>query len=107
MTEQVFISGLPVSATNETDEQGVSCIKMPTSEVDVRLWARVCRSLGFKVDVRLWSRVARSAGFRVIYQYVSGRYRLDCICVDLDGNYRGIYSKDFCTVWLGSGELFE
>ena len=89
--EQVFISGLPVIATIETDEQGVSCIKMPTSEVDVRLWARV----------------ARSAGFRVVYQYVSGRYRLDCICVDTASNYRGIYSKDFCTVWLGRGELFE
>lgn len=91
MTEQVFISGLPISATTETDEQGATCIKMPTSDVDVRLWARA----------------ARSAGFRVIYQYVSGRYRLDCICVDLGGNYRGIYSKDFCTVWLGRGELFE
>ena len=91
MTEQVFISGLPVSATIETDEQGATCIKMPTSEVDVRLWARV----------------ARSTGFRVIYQYMSGRATLDCICVDLDGNYRGIYSLDFCTVWLGRGELFE
>lgn len=89
--EQVFISGLPVSATIETDCQGATCIRMPTSEVDVRLWARVCAS----------------AGFRVIYQYVSGRATLDCICVDLDGNYRGIYSKDFCTVWLGRGELFE
>ena len=91
MTEPVFISGLPVSATIETDEQGATCIKMPTSEVGVRMWARV----------------ARSAGFRVIYQYVSGRYRLDCICVDLGGFYRGVYSKDFCTVWLGRGELFE
>ena len=91
MTEQVFISCLPVSATIETDEQGATCIKMPTSEVDVRSWARV----------------ARSAGFRVAYQYVSGRYRLDCICVDTASNYRGIYSKDFCTVWLGRGELFE
>ena len=91
MTERVLITGLPVSATIETDEQGATCIKMPTSEVDVRLWARV----------------SRSAGFRVIYQYMSGRYRLDCICVDLDGFYRGIYSRDFCTVWLGSGELFE
>ena len=91
MTENVFIRGLQVSATIETDEQGATCIKIPTSEVDVRLWARV----------------ARSAGFRVIYQYTSGRYRLDCICVDSAGNYRGIYSKDFCTVWLGRGELFE
>ena len=91
MTEQVFISGLPVSATIETDEQGATCIKMPTSEVDVRLWERVCAS----------------AGFRVVYQYTSGRHRLDCICVDLDGFYRGIYSRDFCTVWLGRGELFE
>ena len=91
MTEQVFISGLPVSATIETDEQGATCIKMPTSEVDVSLWARV----------------ARSAGFRVIYQYVSGRYRLDCICVDTSSNYRGIYSNDFCTVWLGCVDLFE
>ena len=90
MTERVFISGMPVSATIETDEQGATCIRMHTSEVDVRLWARV----------------ARSAGFRVIYQYMSGRYRLDCICVDLDGNYRGIYSKSFCTVWLGKSELF-
>jgi len=91
MTEQFFISGLPVSATIETDEQGATCIRMPTSGVDVRLWARVCAS----------------AGFRVVYQYVSGRYRLDCICVDLDGLYRGIYSRDFCTVWLGRAELFE
>ena len=91
MTERVLITGLPVSATIETDEQGATCIKMPTSEVDLSLWARV----------------ARSAGFRVVCQYVSGRHRLDCICVDLDGNYRGIYSKDFCTVWLGRGELFE
>lgn len=91
MTEQAFISDLPVSSTIETDEQGATCIKMPTSEVDVRLWARV----------------ARSAGFRVIYQYVSGRVTLDCICVDFGGNYRGIYSKDFCTVWLGKSELFE
>ena len=91
MTEHVFINSLPVSATIETDEQGATCIKMPTKDVDVRSWARV----------------ARSAGFRVIYQYVSGRYRLDCICVDLGGFYRGIYSKDFCTVWLGRSELFE
>ena len=91
MTEQLFISGLPVNASVITDEQGATCIRMPTSEVDVRLWARVCDS----------------AGFRVVYQYLSGRYRLDCVCVDLDGNYRGIYSKDFCTVWLGRGELFE
>ena len=91
MTERVFISGLPVNASVITDEQGATCIRMPTSEVDVRLWARVCTS----------------AGFRVVYQYVSGRYRLDCICVDLDGFYRGIYSKDFCTVWLGKAELFE
>lgn len=89
--EQVIISGLPVSATIETDEQGATCIKMPTSDVDVRLWARV----------------ARYAGFRVVYQYMSGRETLDCICVDLDGFYRGIYSKDFCTVWLGKSELFE
>ena len=89
--EQVFISGLPVSATIETDEQGATCIKMPTSDVDVRLWARVCAS----------------AGFLVIHQYMSGRATLDCICVDLDGNYRGIYSKDFCTVWMGKSELFE
>ena len=89
--EPVFISDLPVSATIETDEQGATCIKMPTSEVDVRAWARV----------------ARSAGFRVIYQYASGRYRLDCICVDTSSNYRGIYSKDFCTVWLGNSSLFE
>ena len=88
--EKVFISGLPVSAAIETDEQGATCIKMPTKDVDLRLWARV----------------ARSAGFRVIYQYVSGRYRLDCICVDLDGNYRGIYGRDFCTVWLGKSDLF-
>lgn len=91
MTEQVFISGLPVSATIKTDEQGATCIRMPTIDVDVRLWARV----------------ARSAGFRVVYQYMSGRATLDCICVDTDGNYRGIYSRDFCTVWLGRGELFE
>ena len=91
MTERVFITGLPVSATIETDEQGATCIRMPTSEVDVRLWARV----------------ARSNGLLVVYQYVSGRYRLDCICVDLDGLYRGIYSKDFCTVWLGKSDLFE
>ena len=89
--EQVFIGGLPVSATIGTDEQGATCIRMPTSEVDVRLWARV----------------ARSAGFLVIHQHVSGRCRLDCICVDLDGNYRGIYSKSFCTVWLGNSSLFE
>lgn len=91
MTERVFISGLPVSATIETDEQGATCIKIPTSEVDVRLWARVCAS----------------AGFRVVYQYMSGRATLDCICVDLGGNYRGIYSKDFCTVWIGRDELFS
>ena len=91
MTEQVLISGLPVSATIETDEQGATCIKMPTSEVDVHLWARVCRSLGFNV----------------VYQYMEGRCRIDCICVDSSGNYRGIYSRDFCTVWLGRGELFE
>ena len=90
MTEQVFISGLPINASVITDEQGATCIRMPTSEVDVRLWARV----------------ARSAGFRVVYQYTSGRYRLDCICVDLDGNYRGVFSRDFCTVWLGKAELF-
>ena len=91
MTERVLITGLPVSATIETDEQGATCIKMPTSEVDVRLWARV----------------ARSAGFRVAYQYMSGRHRLDCVCIDSGGNYRGIYSKDFCTVWLGKSDLFE
>ena len=91
MTEKVFISCLPVSATIETDEQGATCIKMPASEVDVRLWARVCASVGF----------------RIIYQYMSGRYCLDCICVDSSGNYRGIYSKDFCTVWLGKPSLFE
>ena len=91
MTEQAFINSLPVSATIETDEQGATCVKMPTSEVDVRLWARVCAY----------------AGFRVVYQYMSGRTTLDCICVDLDGFYRGIYSRDFCTVWLGRGELFE
>ena len=91
MTEQPFIGNLPFSATIETDEQGATCIKMPTSEVDVRLWARV----------------ARSAGFRVAYQYTSGRYRLDCICVDTASNYRDIYSKSFCTVWLGKSELFE
>ena len=45
MTEQTFISGLPVSATIETDEQGSTCIKMLTSEADVRLWARVCAPL--------------------------------------------------------------
>lgn len=90
MTERVLITGLPVSATIETDEQGATRIRMPTSEVDVRLWARV----------------ARSAGFRVVHQYMSGRATLDCICVDLGGNYRGIYSKDFCTVWLGKSELF-
>lgn len=91
MTEQVFISGLPVNASVITDEQGATCIRMPTSDVDVRLWARVCDSVGF----------------RVIYQYMSGRATLDCICVDTASNYRGIYSKDFCTVWLGRGELFE
>ena len=89
--EKVFISGLPVSATIETDEQGATCIKMQTSEVDVRLWARVCVS----------------AGFRVVYQYMSGRATLDCVCVDLGGNYRGVYSRDFCTVWLGKHDLFE
>ena len=91
MTEQPFISNLPVSATIEMDEQGATCIKMPTSEVDVRLWARV----------------ARSACFRVVYQYMSGRATLDSVCVDTGGNYRGIYSRDFCTVWLGKEELFE
>lgn len=91
MTEKVFINGLPVSATIETDEQGATCIKMPTRDVDVRLWARV----------------ARSAGFLVVHQYMSGRATLDCACVDLGGNYRGIYSKSFCTVWLGKSELFE
>ena len=91
MTENVFISDLPVSATIETDEQGATCIKMQTSEVDVRLWARV----------------AHSASFLVVYQYMSGRATLDCICVDSGGNYRGIYSKDFCTVWLGRSEFFE
>ena len=89
--EQVLICGLQVSATIETDEQGATCIKMPTSDVDVRLWALV----------------ARSAGFQVVYQYISGRHCLDCICVDTGGNYRGIYSKDFCTVWLGKSSLFE
>ena len=49
MTEQVFISDLPVSATIETDEQGATCIKMQTKDVDVRLWARVARSAGFLV----------------------------------------------------------
>jgi hypothetical protein len=91
MTEQVFINSLPVSATIGTDEQGATCIKMPTSEVDVRLWARVCRSLGFNV----------------VYQYMEGRDRIDCICVDSAGNYRGIYGRDFCTVWLGESSLFE
>lgn len=91
MTEQTFISGLPFSATIETDDQGATCIKMPTSEVDVRLWARV----------------ARSNGLLVVYQYMSGRHRLDCICVDTASNYRGVYSKDFCTVWLGKSDLFE
>ena len=91
MTEQLFISGLPVSATIETDEQGATCIKMPTSDVDVRLWARVCAS----------------AGFLVVYQYMSGRATLDCVCVDLGGNYRGVFSRDFCTVWLGKSDLFE
>lgn len=90
MNEQVFISGIPVSAIIETDEQGATCIKMPTSEVDVRLWARVCVS----------------AGFRVVYQYMEGRYRLDCICVDRSGNYRGIFSKDFASVWIGRDDLF-
>ena len=91
MTEQPFIGNLSVSATIETDEQGATCIKMPTSEVDVRLWARV----------------ARSSGLLVVYQYMSGRHRLDCICVDTASNYRGIYSKDFCSVWLGRCEIFE
>lgn len=90
MTEQPFISSLPVSATIETDEQGATCIKMPTSEVDVRLWARVCRSLGFNV----------------VYQYMDGRYRLDCICVDSAGNYRGIFSNDFASIWIGREDLF-
>lgn len=89
--EQVFISGLPVNASVITEEQGATCIRMPTSEVDVRLWARVCVS----------------AGFRVVYQYTSGRHRLDSVCVDLEGNYRGTYSRDFCTVWMGKSELFE
>ena len=91
MTERVFITGLPDGATIETDEQGATCIKIPTSEVDVRLWARVCAY----------------AGFLVVYQYMSGRATLDCICIDSGGNYRGIYSKDFCTVWLGKSDLFE
>ena len=91
MTEQVFISCLPDNATIETDEQCATCIKMPTSEVDVRLWARVCRSLGFNV----------------VYQYMEGRYRLDCICVDSAGNYRGIYSKDFASIWIGRDDLFS
>ena len=89
--EQVFISGLPVSATIETDEQGATCIKMPTSEVNINAWANV----------------ARSAGFRAVYQYMSGRATIDCICVDLGGNYRGVFSRDFCTVWIGKSELFE
>lgn len=89
--EQVFISGLPVNASVITDEQGATCIRMPTSEVDVRLWARECAS----------------AGLLVVYQYVSGRATLDCICVDLDGNYRGVFSRDFCSVWLGESSLFE
>lgn len=89
--EQLFISGLPVSATIETDEQGATCIRMQTVDVDVRLWARV----------------ARSAGFRVVYQCMSGRKNLDCVCVDLGGNYRGVFSRDFCTVWIGRSELFE
>lgn len=88
--EQVFISGLPVSATIETDEQGVSCIRMNSREVDLRAWARVCRSLGFNV----------------VYQYMEGRYRLDCICVDSSGNYRGVYSKYFASIWIGRDELF-
>ena len=91
MTERVFISGLPVNATIETDEQGATCIKMPTKDVDVRLWARVCRGIGFSV----------------VYQYMEGRYRLDCICVDSAGNYRGIYSKDFASVWIGHDDLFS
>ena len=91
MTEQVFISGLPVSSTIETDEQGATCIKMQTNEVDVRLWARVCRSLGFNV----------------VYQYMDGRYRLDCICVDSAGNYHGIFSNDFASIWIGRDELFS
>lgn len=89
--EQVFISGLPVNASVITDEQGATCIRMPTSEVNINSWANV----------------ARSAGFLVVYQYTSGRYRLDCVCVDLGGNYRGVFSRDFCTVWLGKEELFE
>ncbi|MGL5396592.1 MAG: hypothetical protein ACRDBQ_15200 [Shewanella sp.] len=89
--EQVFISGLPVSAAIETDEQGATRIKMPTSDVDVRLWARVCRSLGFNV----------------VYQYIDGRYRLDCICVDSAGNYRGVYSMHFASIWIGRDELFS
>lgn len=91
MIEQAFISDLPVSATIEMDEQGATCIKMSTSEVDVRLWARVCRSLGFNV----------------VYQYIEGRYKLDCICVDSLGNYRGIYSKGFASIWIGRDELFS
>lgn len=91
MTEQLFISGLPVSATIETDEQGATCIKMPTGEVNINAWANV----------------ARYAGFLVVHQYMSGRATLDCICVDTASNYRGVYSKDFCTVWLGKSELFE
>ena len=89
--EQVFIGGIPINASTITDEQGATCIRVSTGEVDVRLWARMCRGLGFSV----------------VYQYMEGRYRLDCICVDGSGNYRGIYSKDFCTVWLGRSELFE
>ena len=91
MTEQAFINSLPVSATIETDEQGVSCIRMNSREVDLRVWARVCRSLGFNV----------------IYQYMEGRYRIDCICVDALGNYRGIYSQDFCTAWVGRADLLS
>lgn len=91
MTEQIFISGLPVIATIETDEQGATCIRMPTSEANVRLWASVCRSIGFNV----------------VYQYMDGRHRLDCICVDSAGNYRGIYSKDLASIWIGRDELFS
>lgn len=91
MTEQLLISGLPVNASVITDEQGATCIRMLTSEVNINAWANV----------------ARSAGFFVEYQYMSGRATLDCICVDTGGNYRGIYSRDFCTVWIGRDELFS
>lgn len=89
--EQVFIGGIPINASIITDEQGATCIRVSTGEVDVRLWARVCRSLGFNV----------------VYQYMEGRYRIDCICVDSAGNYRGIFSKDFATIWIGRDELFS